>query len=337
MSDELSPEVQALFDQARRHYARYTVRPKERTKKVRYVMPPSWDNRGGKRIEWQLDLRAKVGRATLELLAEVGPRGFTVVEVAKRAGVARSSIYKHMGLKAEMIAYCLDNFWWCGEPARRIATERDLYRIALEQLTDNAPDGPRLEDMCHAFTIAALQQAERDLWLLNAAEAIRCKRPPHLRWHNLPPNPLRHDAMSCLRQLLAAGQANKDTIGIIMHIWQALIWYETCLNGPLGDHRWQPEPGRSRPAGRRRQRQAAHAPQHQATVTQAMSWVLEAAGLAGLELTPLPPQRDHKLPQHIRYEHPTGWFIHSLQSAARLYDPDDFEALHTPDHAPHPA
>ncbi len=51
---------------------------------------------------------AAIMTATLDLLAEVGPTGLSVDEVAARAGVSKTTIYRRFATK--------DDLWWLRSP-----------------------------------------------------------------------------------------------------------------------------------------------------------------------------------------------------------------------------
>lgn len=50
------------------------------------------------------DLRRALIEATLELVAESGPKGFTLAEAARRAGVSTAAPYRHFASKDELLA-----------------------------------------------------------------------------------------------------------------------------------------------------------------------------------------------------------------------------------------
>ncbi len=50
------------------------------------------------------DLKRALTRAALSLVAEKGPRGFTLTEAARRAGVSAAAPYRHFADKAELLA-----------------------------------------------------------------------------------------------------------------------------------------------------------------------------------------------------------------------------------------
>jgi AcrR family transcriptional regulator len=50
------------------------------------------------------DLRRALTSAALSLVAEKGPKGFTLTEAARRAGVSSAAPYRHFASKAELLA-----------------------------------------------------------------------------------------------------------------------------------------------------------------------------------------------------------------------------------------
>src|ERR1700728_5351323 len=50
------------------------------------------------------DLKRALTRAALSLVAEKGPKGFTLTEAARRAGVSAAAPYRHFADKAHLLA-----------------------------------------------------------------------------------------------------------------------------------------------------------------------------------------------------------------------------------------
>lgn len=357
--DKLSPELREQFEQLRRHMARYTLpqrplgpstwghrrrrkqRPQDpnRPRQVRYTIPPSWENRGGKRARWQYEMFKRVLKATVDLIDE-SPRAFTVVDVAKRAGVARSTIYKYFGIKAELLAKCVDAYWLSGRTAHLNAPERSFYRLLLEALHEGGEDGVSVNDLLVHFAIAAARSRERNVSLLAAAEGMRSKRPPHFRGREYEPRPVRSEISSCLSHVLFAGRESgtgsrcpaltNESGRVVMHVLEAVIWYEAFLNGPSGDERWLPKPNQL-PHPRGKPRVRSFGPNERRVqddvCRRAISWVLEGAGLSDLRLMPLPPLTGNALPPAVRQRHPTGSVVNWIQTTARQIDLDDPDAL----------
>lgn len=63
--------------------------------------PPSRARRGSYHHG---DLKRALTRAALSLVAEKGPKGFTLTEAARRAGVSAAAPYRHFADKAELLA-----------------------------------------------------------------------------------------------------------------------------------------------------------------------------------------------------------------------------------------
>lgn len=57
-----------------------------------------------RRDQWQWDMRQRVLDTAAALLDEVGPRLFTVKDVARRSGYARTTVYKYFHHKAGLLA-----------------------------------------------------------------------------------------------------------------------------------------------------------------------------------------------------------------------------------------
>lgn len=355
--EELSPEVRAQFEKLKQYYERFTIRPvhtgatrtsrsgrkAKRPKQVRYSVPPSWEDYTPKRHIWQSEMWPRVIQASMELLAEVGPRGFTVKEVAKRAGVARSTIYKYIGIKAELLTLCKDFFWRGGWANKERATERIAYYQTLEALAadeERGGEGPLIADLMAAYVFAAARSQERQLWLLATAEGVRSLRPPRYG-HKRHPNPLRDELQQCLWTLLEGAREpgtgrrspalTDHAMATIVYAVSAITWYEATLNGPIGDDRWGRDPNGPIMSGTPPPRLRGDSPEERraqaATCRQAITWLLRGAGLGDQRLTPLPPLSPGRLPAALRQGHPTGKALHDLQLSAHYFDLDDMELL----------
>ena len=62
------------------------------------------------RAEGQADTRRRIAAATAELHAEVGPARTTVVEIARRAGVQRATVYANFPEERDLFAACQGHF-----------------------------------------------------------------------------------------------------------------------------------------------------------------------------------------------------------------------------------
>lgn len=300
-----------------------------------------------KRYKWREWLWRAVLRESIQLVAEVGTRGFTVTEVAKRVGVARSTIYKYFGMKSELLAFCADKYWFGGRAAHIQATERAAFRLVLESLAedeDRGGNGPVIADLLSDYVRAAASSHERSLWLLTAAESVRAVRPPQFCKPPTESGPIRDGVGECLAAIVQGGresdsrqsdqQLTDEACATMVYALNAFIWYEAFLNGPVHDDR--------RPASKQKPRIAGfptlrlgqfgrQAPGRQLaqadSCRRAIRWLLQGAGIAGRRLLPLPSLPPGRLPRHVRANHPTGRTIHRLQQAANQIDFDDAETL----------
>jgi len=99
--------------------------------------------------------RAKMLQAAAELALDVGVHGFTVDEVSRRSGIARTTIYRHFPNKNQLLIAALDDV----TPAPRTPDTGTLRGDLLELLADLLP-------------IFASKQV-RALYLEIAASAVR--------------------------------------------------------------------------------------------------------------------------------------------------------------------
>jgi AcrR family transcriptional regulator len=83
--------------------------------------------------------RQRIVNALIELHETVGAAQTTVVEVARRAGVGRMTVYNHFSTEAEMVAACTSHWIELHPPPdveawRRTAEPRERLERALEEL-----------------------------------------------------------------------------------------------------------------------------------------------------------------------------------------------------------
>jgi len=80
------------------------------------------------------DLKRALTEAALGLVAEKGPKGFTLREVARRAGVSPAAPYRHFSDKAQLVAaVATAGFIQLHEALDAVAVaESDLIRRTLE-------------------------------------------------------------------------------------------------------------------------------------------------------------------------------------------------------------
>lgn len=93
----------------------------------------------GRRQESSTESRRRLVEATIDLCAEVGPRAFTVNDVAERAGISRGSIPHHFGSKDGLI----------------VAMVREVFAYAEQDLRArlDAIDSPGVEDIIAAHYV----------------------------------------------------------------------------------------------------------------------------------------------------------------------------------------
>jgi TetR/AcrR family transcriptional regulator of autoinduction and epiphytic fitness len=103
-------------------------------------------------------------RAALKEFAEAGYSGFRMESVASRAGVGRSTLYRHWPNKAALIADALETLNTQPNPARELVdgTARERVELILEHLAEVLSDSP-LSDCVPALVHAAeTEPAVRD-------------------------------------------------------------------------------------------------------------------------------------------------------------------------------
>jgi AcrR family transcriptional regulator len=195
------------------------------------------------RLRKKLTILRAVMDAAHRLVAEVGPRTFTVVEVARRSGVARTTIYKYFGLKAGLLLACKDELARQRKGTRASSPPLAQVRAKRSRARGESRLHPTLEAVRQALlALAENLEAESDLFLLTAAEGVRSCRPPRSRTLYDPQPPLPpHFFQGVVRLLADAQQAGNlartldptSVAGWLTALW----WHHLCLRGPLGDKR----------------------------------------------------------------------------------------------------
>lgn len=97
------------------------------------------------------DLDRALRAATLEILGELGPDGFTLREAARRAGVNHRAVYRHFADKLTLLAAVAE------EGYRLLAAE---MQIALAPLPES-PEPPRLLALALAYMTFARRERAR--------------------------------------------------------------------------------------------------------------------------------------------------------------------------------
>jgi AcrR family transcriptional regulator len=88
--------------------------------------------------------RRVICRAALQEFAEEGYSGFRMESVAARAGVGRSTVYRHWPNKAALIADALETLNTQPDPVREVAdrTARQRVEVILNHLAEVLGDSP---------------------------------------------------------------------------------------------------------------------------------------------------------------------------------------------------
>ena len=134
------------------------------------------------RAERQQQTRRRIVEATVALHQEVGPARTTVVEIARRAGVNRLTVYNHFPQDGELFAACQDHFFAAHPPpdfAQALALDDPQQRVraTLRALYDSyrtqAPMTANiLRDRAALPALDALMQRTFDAQLANLVEAL---------------------------------------------------------------------------------------------------------------------------------------------------------------------
>jgi AcrR family transcriptional regulator len=199
--------------------------------------PDNFHYLGTRRTLNAKQLKAKVIKASRELLAEVGPRAFTVKGAAQRAKVGRTSVYKHFGHKAGLLAACREEFARLG--SRNLKWSASAARSRSRQRKGRLR--PTLEVVKQAMlALVEHLQAESDLFLLAAAEGVRgpyrpISRPIEQPWAPIP-NRFLHTVRELLQEAQKAGELHPS---LEPHraaaCLNALWWQELSICGPRPD------------------------------------------------------------------------------------------------------
>lgn len=211
-------------------------------------IPHDWDDHYPRRIENRRRIRERVLEASRQLLQEVGPRAFTVKEVAWRAMVGRTTIYKYFGLKAELLAACRE------DAAARRSRRFQWSVLAARARADRQSGLPRSVEMVRQAVLGLVEnlREETDLFLLAAAEGVRAKRRPRelrnrhtVRGTDLP-LPMKY--LSTVTRLLQEAAQKGDLAGHVdahtAALWLGAVWWHgLCTRGPSMDG-WQDTAGR---------------------------------------------------------------------------------------------
>src|ERR1700730_2079282 len=102
-------------------------------------------------------LREVLLKAAIELIAEVGPAGFTLREVARRAGVSHNAPYRHFPDRGDLLAAILAQVF------------RELNEAMLEAVSHQRSSVGRLKRAGLAYVEFALRRPEHFTVMFDAA------------------------------------------------------------------------------------------------------------------------------------------------------------------------
>lgn len=152
-----------------------------------HLYPIPWTIHRSRRRVWRRHMREVVFETALTLLKEVGPRKFTVVEVARRANVARTSIYKHIGMKAELLAACRDYVATRVGSSIHTSPRAVEARVQCRRRYGTTVFHSKMERVRQAcLSVADKLGGTTDLLLLSACEGFRAHRLPRCASDPLP-------------------------------------------------------------------------------------------------------------------------------------------------------
>jgi AcrR family transcriptional regulator len=188
-------------------------------------------------------LRQLVLAATQKLLAAVGPRVFTVKEAARRAGVARTTVYKYFRDKAGLLAACRAHVARFG--SRQLKWSATAARAHTEKHRRHSGLRPGLTAVRHAvLALVEGLEVQSDLFLLTAGEAVRSRRAPACPYGDAPaplPRQLFRAVVNLLQDAKTRGELKPSVEPRQVAVWvAALWWHELTIRGPRFD-RSQPE------------------------------------------------------------------------------------------------
>jgi AcrR family transcriptional regulator len=109
------------------------------------------------------NIRESLLEAAIHLIAEVGPAGFNLREVARRAGVSHNAPYRHFRDKAQLMAAVADTGF------------RELNTAMLEgALTESTPVG-KLKRSGYAYVAFALRRPEHFAVMFDLPDSARAE------------------------------------------------------------------------------------------------------------------------------------------------------------------
>jgi AcrR family transcriptional regulator len=179
------------------------------------AVPPLVERRPGRPRDARAD--AAIRQAAIEVLADKGPGGFTVDEVAARAGCGKATIYRRWPSRANLL---LDTAHSMGLEPERVDTgsvHDDLVRI-VSQLAAKLRDTPAGRLMPGVIAEASVNPEMRQV--LSAFIRDRRERPREV-----------------VERAIARGQLSPDTdVELVLDMIGAVPFYRELVSGqPLDE------------------------------------------------------------------------------------------------------
>jgi AcrR family transcriptional regulator len=183
-------------------------------------------------------LRQLALAATQQLLEEVGPRALTVKEAARRAGVARTTVYKYFRDKAGLLAACRAHLARAG--SRQLKWSATAARAHMEKHHRRSGLRPGLTAVRYGvLALVEGLQVQSDLFLLTAGEAVRSRRAPTCPNGDVPaplPRQFFRAVVDLLQDAKTRGELKPSVDPRQVAVWvAALWWHELTIRGPRFD------------------------------------------------------------------------------------------------------
>jgi AcrR family transcriptional regulator len=183
-------------------------------------------------------LRQLVLVAAQKLIADVGPRAFTVKEAVRRAGVGRTTVYKYFRDKAGLLAACRAHAARVG--SRQLKWSATAARAHTEKHHPRSALRPGLTAVRHAvLALVKGLEVQSDLFLLTAGEAVRSRRAPICPYGDVPaplPRQFFQAVVDLLKDARTRGELKPSVDPRQVAVWvAALWWHELTIRGPRFD------------------------------------------------------------------------------------------------------
>jgi len=174
---------------------------------------------GGRRGYHHGNLREALLRATEELIAEVGPDGFTMADACRRAGVSQAAPYRHFADRNALLeAVCMRGF------------------EALAEATGAAKEGHSPGTVEHilaggrGYLAFALEQPERFRLMFGQKPDIKARPDVEQTGRAC----FQHLLESVALYLVAQGRGGEDPLPVALRLWSLVHGVASlAIDGPL--------------------------------------------------------------------------------------------------------